>query len=29
MNGFGTIEDMLIGRDYLIDRAREAGVAID
>ena len=28
-NGFGTIEDMLAGRDYMVDRAREAGVAVD
>ena len=28
-NGFGTIEDMLAGRDYMVERAREAGVAVD
>ena len=28
MNGFGTIEDMLEGRDYLVERAREAGVDV-
>ena len=26
MNGFGTIDDMLEGRDYMLERAREAGV---
>lgn len=28
-NGFGTLEDMLTGRDYMLARAAEAGVAID
>lgn len=28
-NGFGTLDDMLAGRDYLVERAREAGVAVD
>lgn len=28
-NGFGTLEDMLIGRDYMLARAEEAGIAID
>ena len=28
-NGFGTIEDMLAGRDYMVERAREAGVTVD
>ncbi len=27
MNQFGTLDDMLKGRDYLIEKAREAGVA--
>ena len=27
-NGFGSIDDMLVGRDYLIARAQEAGVPI-
>jgi hypothetical protein len=27
MNGFGTPQDMLDGRDYMLARAREAGVA--
>jgi len=27
-NGFGTIDDMLAGRDYMVARAREAGVDI-
>ena len=29
MNGFGTVDDMLEGRDYLVERAREAGITID
>ena len=29
MNGFGTVDDMLEGREYMIERAREAGVAVD
>ena len=29
MNGFGGLDDMLVGRDYMIERAREAGVAVD
>jgi len=28
-NGFGTLDDMLKGRDYMLDRAMEAGVKID
>ena len=28
-NGFGTLEDMVVGRDYMVERAREAGVAVD
>jgi len=28
-NAFGTLEDMLAGRDYLVARAREAGVRVD
>ncbi|MBM3358942.1 MAG: sugar phosphate isomerase/epimerase [Betaproteobacteria bacterium] len=28
-NAFGTLEDMLAARDYLVDRAREAGVKIE
>jgi len=28
-NGFGSIDDMLVGRDYLIARAKEAGVPIN
>ena len=28
-NGFGSLDDMLAGRDYLVDRAREAGVPVD
>lgn len=28
-NGFGSIDDMLIGRDYMVARASEAGVAIN
>lgn len=28
-NGFGTIDDMLKGRDYMVERAREAGVRTD
>ena len=27
MNGFGSLQDMLTGREYMLDRAREAGVA--
>ena len=27
-NGFGSIEDMLVGRDYMVERAKEAGVDI-
>ena len=27
-NGFGTIDDMLAGRDYMLARAQEAGVEI-
>jgi alpha/beta superfamily hydrolase len=29
MNGFGTIDDMLAGRDYMVDRARDAGLTVD
>lgn len=29
INGFGSIEDMLVGRDYIVERAREAGVDVD
>ena len=29
MNGFGTIDDMLAGRDYMLDRARDAGLMVD
>jgi sugar phosphate isomerase/epimerase len=29
INGFGTLDDMLAGRDYLVERAREAGVVVD
>jgi len=29
MNGFGTLDDMLAGRDYIVERAREAGVTVD
>ncbi len=29
MCGWGTLEQMLEGRDYLMDRAREAGLAVD
>jgi sugar phosphate isomerase/epimerase len=28
-NAFGSLGDMLAGRDYLVDRAREAGVKVD
>ena len=28
-NGFGTLDDMLAGRDYMVDRARAAGVKVD
>ena len=28
-NAFGSLEAMLAGRDYLVDRAREAGVGVD
>lgn len=28
-NGFGTLEDMLAGRDYMLERARAAGVKVD
>ncbi|MBX2882701.1 MAG: sugar phosphate isomerase/epimerase [Granulosicoccus sp.] len=28
-NGFGTLDDMLQGRQYMLDRAQEAGVKID
>jgi sugar phosphate isomerase/epimerase len=28
-NAFGSLGDMLAGRDYLVDRARAAGVAVD
>jgi sugar phosphate isomerase/epimerase len=28
-NAFGSLGDMLAGRDYLVDRAREAGVNVD
>jgi sugar phosphate isomerase/epimerase len=28
-NAFGSLDDMLAGRDYLVDRAREAGVKVD
>jgi sugar phosphate isomerase/epimerase len=28
-NAFGSLGDMLAGRDYLVDRAREAGVTVD
>ena len=27
-NGFGTIDDMLVGRDYMVARAIEAGVDV-
>ena len=27
-NAFGSLGDMLAGRDYLVDRAREAGVEV-
>lgn len=29
MNGFGTLDDMLRGRDYLVEEARKAGVEVD
>ena len=29
MNGFGSMEDMLEGRDYMVARAREAGLRVD
>lgn len=29
MNAFGTLDDMNAARDYLVDRAREAGVTVD
>jgi hypothetical protein len=29
MNGFGSIDDMLVGRDHMVSRAREAGLAVD
>ena len=29
MNGFGTIDDMLAGRTYMIERARDAGLTVD
>ena len=29
MNGFGTIDDMLAGRDYMVHRARDAGLTVD
>jgi hypothetical protein len=28
-NGFGSIDDMLAGREYMVARAREAGLAVD
>lgn len=28
INGFGSIDDMLVGRDHIVERAREAGVDI-
>ena len=28
-NGFGSIDDMLVGREYMVERAREAGVKVD
>jgi len=28
-NAFGSLDDMLAGRDYLVARAREAGVRVD
>ena len=28
-NGFTTLDDMLAGRDYMLARAKEAGVKID
>ncbi len=28
INGFGTLDDMLVGRDYIVERAREAGVDV-
>ena len=28
-NGFGSIDDMLAGRDYMVERALEAGVTVD
>jgi sugar phosphate isomerase/epimerase len=28
-NAFGSLGDMLAGRDHLVDRAREAGVKVD
>ena len=28
-NGFGSIDDMLAGREYMVERAREAGVKVD
>jgi len=29
MNGFGSLDDMLIGRDYIVERARESGVDVE
>jgi sugar phosphate isomerase/epimerase len=29
INAFGSLGDMLTARDYLVDRAREAGVGVD
>lgn len=29
MNAWGTLDDMLAGRDYLVERAREAGVKVE
>lgn len=28
-NGFGSLDDMLAGRDYMLERARQAGVKVD
>jgi hypothetical protein len=28
-NAFGTLEERLAGRDYLVEKAREAGVKVD
>ena len=29
MNGFGSIDDMLEGREYLVEKAKEAGIQIE